>query len=300
MIYSKKRFLTKITQKYRDKSSDFEYLAISAYKSDTRLWIPNEFRSDKFESHNNKYKQSIKLKKLAYYQKTLRAMHRRLLNHSHEIKYVPYDLLTVELVHFVIKQGNLMFSKIPKHMKITEAALECVKRNPYGIKFIPHKFQTQEIVNSAIKDLTKRGNGSDTVARSSGIMIHVANRFKTSENSLMAIKSCHSDIKFIPSNLITREIADIIVRHGEYIDKLPKRLVNHTLLIETLAIHPWNLKYTPHDLKTTETCSLALRNNCDVLDCIPKGLKIKIPRTICKRCERSKRNRYKICKLWKY
>lgn len=159
------------------------------------------------------------LSKLAYYQKTQAVIRKRLCHHPRDVKYIPHDLLSPELLHFPIGQGRFRFRNIPKHMRSKELALKCVTNQSELIIQIPHKFQTQEIADIAVANW-------DSAYRYVLPMRFIANRFKTKENALRAVKGNVFNIEYIPHNLITQEIADIIIRDGKCVQYLPEHFAN--------------------------------------------------------------------------
>lgn len=125
-----------------------------------------------------------RLRKLAYYQFTRSIIREGLSNHKNDIKNIPHDLLTVELLHFVIKECGLWFRKIPKHMRTSEIALYCITNDIRNFGSIPRKLQTQEMIDTLI----------DYINKHRGCLVNmenIANRFKTEEIILMIEQMTH-------------------------------------------------------------------------------------------------------------
>lgn len=278
MIYSPEELKRRLVcRDANTNSTNSDYFALAAYK-EVLSYVGN--RSAKVINILQRKKEKDygkNIKEIAYYQKTRAVIEKSLKWHCYYIKYIPHDLLTPELVLIAVKFAYLPFRCIPKHMQTSEIASECIRERKRDIKNIPHKFQTQKIVD----DLVKQANIYLLVYN---VMKYIANRFKTPENALIAIRVHPCNIKYIPRKLITQEIADIVTRDADYIEMLPENMINMVILKELVLMQPWKYKKLP-DKITEEAYLYVIREDCSIIRWLPDHVRTQdANRKTCVKC----------------
>lgn len=232
-----------------------EYEALAVYKS------PNILHSFYLERRTGKMLHIYnKLKKergfpnasgMPYYKKTPKTLASCVYN----LKHVPEELITNELIMSAIKRG-MSFGQIPKHMRNAEFAMFTIEQHRGRIKTIPLKYQTQEMADLALE------------YRLSLACVH--KKFITPENTLRAVKRALIEFNYVPEHLITKEMIDVCMKHDK--SAIYSRSQFRSAVMKILRYDCSSFMRMPDDWKRKEIeiCKLAVSIDPNMIAYVPQ------------------------------
>ena len=209
--------------------------------------------------------------------------------HGNILLYTPEKFRTKEFCLFALKNNNLFYN-IPKKYITYELCKLAVSNNPKSFPEIPDEYKTKELCKIAVKkNGTSLGYISEklktyelckiAVQSNQNAIEYIPRHFFSEELFKIAISKYPSSLKLMPMNYFDYNTCEYKNLHSLIVTFLKEKKISLSNIFSThineeivlLAIkNKDSLLYVPEQYKTKEICDLAIKNDIQNIQFIPK------------------------------
>lgn len=223
------------------------------------------------------------------------------------IQYIPQKILTEKLAVSIVSINGIYLKYLPPEVISKNIILAAAKQKLNAIKYIPDKFKTDEFFKALIDlspkslkyleapgavvceyAISKEPNAISYIKNDSALTIEICKK---------AIEADWKNLRYIPSDRVTRDLCDYAFRQSwkafklfpdifktteycktvtsmdaSYLQYCPKSKLNTDICEKCIKKHGKLLEFVPECLKTETLCLLAVKQDYEALRFLPSNL----------------------------